>query len=147
MLLASSLAPVFSQAKVKYPSDSEKDWCKADFSGLYKGQVSYDVYYHKDISVNDNVVNMNIVIIYTPYGLKNDPNASESVSAVQYLLSVETGNGRYRVLSSTIYRKNGTNFTRDYDENQIGYIYPLEDSDIEAKYINLAKKLLREKGR
>lgn len=147
ILVASLLTPAFSQDKVKYQAESGKDWCKADFSGLYKGKVSYDVYYHKDIAVDENNVSMNIVIIYTPYGIANDPNASESITVMQYLLRVETSHGRYSILSYTTYRKNGTNFTHEYAEDQIGYIYPLGDDDIEAKYIALAKKLLQEKGR
>lgn len=145
--MASLLTSAFSQTNVKYQAESNRDWCKADFNGLYKGQASYDVYYHKDIGVDENNVSMNIVIIYTPYGLANDPNASESISAIQYLLRVETSHGRYSVLSYTTYRKNGTNFTHEYAEDKIGYIYPLNDDDIEAKYIALAKKLLQEKRR
>ncbi len=131
---------VFSQNKTANQIDPSKEWIKADYTGMYKGKIAYDIYYKKD-SVASSVVYVNIMRVYNAHALSNYSELglkSTSMVAETTLIGVDISRGWYWVISETRFYKNGEKLSSK--KENIGYIYPDEGTEGEY-YLVLAKKI------
>jgi|GEM_PF-4985855 hypothetical protein len=149
IILITSFTAVL-QGQKKFPDLSEASWHKADFIGLLDGVEAYDLYYHKDFKILDldnqnNSVIIDVIFVYTPYGLKHhdDLDIPANILATEYLIGVDINHDRCFVYGYTKYFKNGDGGYSHQNES-FGLIYP-DPGTVEAYYVSLAKKLVKEK--
>jgi hypothetical protein len=140
--------PTVSQSQKKFPDLSDASWRKADFTGMLNGIVTYNLYYHKDLKTLDSMdksVIIDVILVYTPYGLKHrdDLDITANTTAMEYLIGVDINQDRCFVYEYINYDKNG-NENYFHQNESFGLIYP-DPGTVEAYYISLARKLVKEK--
>ena len=140
--------PFALQGQKKFPDLSEASWHKADFIGLLNGVTAYNLYYYKDLKTMDSIdksVIIDVILVYTPYGLKHRDELGINANAIamEYLIGVDVSQERCFVYGYTNYGKNGyENYS--HQNTSFGLIYP-DPGTVESFYVSLARKLVKEK--
>ncbi len=117
-------------------------WHKSEFIGLLNGADAYNLYYRKDYKKADNSIVIQVILVYTSYGIKHydDLGISSNTIAMEYKIGVDVNRDRCWITDYTKHFKNGS--YSGHNESP-GLIYP-DPGTLEAYYISLGKNLIRE---